>query len=112
MKPVSVKTHSGSPATLPSDAIDALRARLRGALCLPGEPGYDEARTIWNAMIDRRPALIVRAAGTADVIAAVSFATEHRLLLSVRGGRHNIAGSAVCDDGLMLALSRMKSVRV
>jgi FAD/FMN-containing dehydrogenase len=93
-------------------ALDGLRAGLRGALSLPGEPGYDEARTIWNAMVDRRPAAIVRAAGAADVVRAVGFAREHRLPLAVRGGGHNIAGNAVCDGGLMLDLSPMRSVRV
>jgi len=99
--------------TLPStEALDALRAELRGVLCLPGEPGYDEARTIWNAMIDRRPGAIVRAAGAADVVRAVRFARDHDLLLSVRGGGHNIAGNAVADGGLMIDLTRMKSVRI
>src|SRR5205823_3930353 len=74
--------------------------------------GYDAARTIWNAMIDRRPGLIVRAAGAADVVRTVQFAREHTLLLSVKGGGHNIAGNAVSDGGLMLDLSAMKSVRV
>jgi FAD/FMN-containing dehydrogenase len=97
---------------IPADALDALRAGLRGAMCLPGEPGYEESRVIWNAMIDRRPAVIVRAVGAADVIRAVSFARDHKLKLAVRGGGHNIAGHAVCDGGLMLDLSRMKSVRI
>jgi FAD/FMN-containing dehydrogenase len=97
---------------VPAEALDGLRAGLRGTLCLPGEPGYDDARTIWNAMVDRRPAAIVRAAGTADVVHAVGFARQHGLPLAVRGGGHNIAGNAVCDGGLMLDLSPMKSVRV
>jgi FAD/FMN-containing dehydrogenase len=79
---------------------------------MPSDPGYDAARTVWNATIDRRPAIIVRCAGSADVIAAVGFARDNPLVLSIRGGAHNIAGSAVCDDGLMLDLSAMKSVRV
>jgi FAD/FMN-containing dehydrogenase len=85
---------------------------LRGALCLPGVAGYEEARSIWNAMIDRRPAAVVRAAGASDVIQTVRLAAQHGLLLSVRGGGHNIAGNAVCDGGLMLDLSPMRSVRV
>jgi len=109
---VSIKTRSGAPATVSPDAIDALRARLRGPLCLPGEPGYEQARTIWNAMIDRHPAAIIRAAGAADVIAGVRFAREHGLVLAVRGGGHNIAGNAVCEGGLMIDLTPMKSVRV
>ena len=112
MTQVGLKTLDQKQHAIPADALDGLRAGLRGALRLPGEPGYDDARTIWNAMIDRRPAAIVGAAGAADVIRAVGFAREHRLVLSVRGGGHNIAGNAVCDDGLMLDLSPMKSVRV
>ena len=112
MTSVSVKTRSGALATLSSEAVDALRGRLRGPLCLPGEPGYEQARTIWNAMIDRRPAAILRAAGAADVIAGVRFAREHGLVLAIRGGGHNIAGNAVCEGGLMIDLTLMKSVRV
>ncbi|HZA73859.1 MAG TPA: FAD-dependent oxidoreductase, partial [Propionibacteriaceae bacterium] len=78
----------------------------------PGEPGYDAARTVWNARIDRHPALIVRCAGAADVIAGVTFAREHDLLLSLKGGGHNVAGTAVCDDGLLLDLSSMKGLRI
>jgi FAD/FMN-containing dehydrogenase len=78
----------------------------------PGEGDYDEARRVWNGMIDRRPALIARCAGVADVIAAVRFARTHELLVSVRGGGHNITGNAVCEGGLMIDLSPMKSVRV
>jgi len=106
------KTGDGATRTLSSEAVDGLRSQLRGSLCLPGEPGYDQARTIWNAMIDRRPAMIVRAAGVNDVMRAVEFARLHGLRLAVRGGGHNIAGNAVCDDGLMLDLSPMKSVHV
>jgi len=93
-------------------AIEALGARLRGSLLNEGDASYDEARTIWNAMIDRRPGLIVRCAGAADVVSAVRFARDNGLLVAVRGGGHNIAGSAVCDGGLMIDLSQMKSVRV
>lgn len=92
--------------------IDSFRTRLRGALLLPGEPGYDEGRAIWNAMIDRRPALIVRCLGVADVISAVSFARENGLTLSIKGGGHNIAGLAVCDGGVMLDMSLMRGVWV
>jgi len=103
-------TSSTSP--FPTDQVQSLRERLRGSLLLPGEPGYDESRSIWNAMIDRHPAAIVRAAGAADVIQAIRFAGTHGLLLAVKGGGHNIAGNAVCDGGLMLDLSAMKSVRI
>jgi FAD/FMN-containing dehydrogenase len=107
-----LKTSEASTASLGPEKVDALRGALRGALCLPGEPGYEQARTIWNAMIDRRPAAIVRAAGAADVIRAVRLAKEQGLLLAVRGGGHNIAGSAVCEGGLMIDLTPMKSIRV
>ena len=95
-----------------NDAHDILAARLRGQLFYPGEPDYDQARKVWNAMIDRRPALIVRAKGAADVMAAVAFAREHGLEIAIRGGAHNVAGNAVCDHGLMLDLSAMTSIRV
>src|SRR5258705_9677266 len=100
------------PQALAPELLQALRGSLRGTLCLPGEPGYDAARAIWNAMIDRKPALIVRAAGAADVIQAVDFARTHGLTLAVKGGGHNIAGNACCDGGLMIDLTPMKSVRV
>ena len=112
MASVTVKTRDGGPGMLSAETITALRGALHGALCLPGEAGYDLARTIWNGMIDRRPAAIVRAAGAADVIRAVNVAREQELLLAVRGGGHNIAGNAVCEGGLMIDLTPMKSVRV
>jgi len=112
MSNVILKTSDGGTTTLASEVLAVFRGQLRGALCLPGEPGYDLARTIWNGMIDRRPAAIVRAAGAADVMRAVAFAREHRLLLAIRGGGHNIAGNAVCEGGLMVDLSPMKSVRI
>jgi FAD binding domain/Berberine and berberine like len=97
---------------LGSEAIERLRTSLRGSLLQPGEPGYDAARTIDNAMIDRRPALIARCAGLADVVTAVRFGRTHGVPVSVRGGGHNVAGNAVCDGGLMIDLSPMKGVRV
>src|SRR5262245_2593029 len=112
MAGISVKTGDGKSVSPSAEAVDGLRGALRGALCLPGDAGYDEARTLWNAMIDRKPAAIVRAAGASDVIQTVKLAAQHGLLLAVRGGGHNIAGNAVCDGGLMLDLSRMTSVRV
>ena len=109
---IDFRTQQGGTAAITPERIDALRTALRGNLVLPDEPGYDAARTLWNAMVDRRPAAVVRAAGAGDVIQAVKFAGENRLLLAVRGGGHNIAGKATCDGGLMLDLSAMKSVRV
>jgi FAD/FMN-containing dehydrogenase len=112
MAGVEVKTIEGKSISLSPEALDAFRGSLRGQLNLPGEAGYEEARTIWNAMIDKRPAAVVRAVGASDVIQTVRLAAQHGLLLSVRGGGHNIAGNAVSDGGLMLDLSRMGSVRV
>ena len=83
-----------------------------GEILLPGDGEYDRARTVWNAMIDKRPAIIVRCATTADVARAVAFAKDNGLRLAVRGGGHNIAGSALCDDGLVIDLSKMKATRV
>ena len=109
---ISLQSTDGGTVDLPPDAPPALRAAFRGPIVGPDDPGYDAARAVWNAMIDRRPGLILRCTGTADVIAAVDFARRHRLLLSVRGGGHNIAGLAVCDGGLMIDLSPMKGVWV
>jgi len=92
--------------TLSKTEIDDFKAALRGQLILPDDAGYDEARTVWNAMIDRRPAMIARCAGVADVRVAIGFARAQHLPLAIRGGGHNIAGSAVCDDGLVIDLSR------
>ena len=89
-----------------------LKGRVKGEVILPGDRTYDEARAIWNAMVDKRPAAIVRCTGTADVVAAVNFARESGLLLAVRGGGHNIAGSALCDGGLVIDLSKMKAATV
>ncbi|SFD68486.1 FAD-binding oxidoreductase [Massilia yuzhufengensis] len=98
--------------TLANGQFKDLQERVRGEVLQAGAAGYDEARAVWNAMIDRRPALIVRCAGTADVRAALGYARDHQLPLAVRGGGHNIAGSALCDDGLVIDLSGMKSVQV
>lgn len=93
-------------------AIQELKNRLRGELLQSDDEGYDAARKLFNAMIDKRPALIARCTGAADVIHCVHFAREHNLEVAVRGGGHNVAGKAVCDDGLMIDLSRMKGIRV
>ncbi|HQT95923.1 MAG TPA: FAD-binding oxidoreductase, partial [Thermoanaerobaculaceae bacterium] len=97
---------------LDEGAVSTFRARLRGRLIRPHEPGYDEARKVWNGMIDRRPALIARCVGVADVIAAVDFAREQGLPIAIRGGSHNVTGSAVCDGGVVVDLSAMKGIRV
>jgi len=98
--------------TISSSAIDAFKAGLRGPLLLPDTPDFNAARSIWNAMIDRHPAMILRCAGAADVRSGIAFARDNGLPLAIRGGGHNIGGSALCDDGLVLDLSPMKSVRI
>ena len=92
--------------------IQNFQAGLRGELLRPTDNGYDDARTIWNAMIDKHPGLIVRCTGVADVVSAVRFARENELLVSVRGGGHNVGGSALCDGGLVIDLSRMKGIHI
>jgi FAD binding domain/Berberine and berberine like len=94
----------------PATAFDELGGSFHGQLLLPATPGYDTARTIWNGAVDRRPACIARCAGVADVVAAVRFARERDLEVAVRGGGHNVAGTAVCDDGVVIDLSAMRSV--
>ncbi len=93
-------------------AVATFKASLRGGLIAPGDAGYDEARKVYNGMIDRRPRLIARCADVADVISAVNFGREHKLLTSIRGGGHNAGGLGVCDDGLVIDLSPMRYVRV
>ncbi len=97
---------------LREDAIHDLARSLSGRLVLRDDPTYDEARTIWNRMIDKRPALIARCAGAEDVVTALRFARAHDVLISVRGGGHNVTGNAVCDGGLMIDLSPMKAAHV
>jgi len=99
-------------ASLDEETLQGFSASVRGETLRPGDVGYDDARRVWNGMIDRRPGLIVRCAGAADVIDAVNFAREHDLVLAVRGGGHNVAGTAVCDGGLVIDLSPMRGVHV
>src|SRR5262245_32370836 len=105
---------SAPPAelTLDAETVQAFRASVRGAVLEPGEAGYDEARAIWNGLIDRRPALIVQPSGAADVVDAVNFARDHGLALSIKGGGHNVAGNAVNDGGLVVDLSSLRGVHV
>ncbi|MGO4304767.1 FAD-binding oxidoreductase [Cupriavidus sp. RAF12] len=98
--------------TLSAEHIDMLRQSVRGKVILPADPGYDTARTVWNATVDRRPAVIVQCTGTADVMQAVNFARDRGLVLAVRGGGHNIAGSAICNDGLVIDLSNLRGVHI
>src|SRR5512140_3375143 len=97
---------------LHASKIEELKSGCEGEIFLPSDGAYESARKIWNAMIDRRPAVIVRCATTLDVVRGVKFASDNGLLLAVRGGGHNIAGNAVCDDGLVIDLSKMKAARV
>ena len=105
-------TLDGATASVSESAVAALGHGLVGDMLTPASDGYDEARSMWNAMIDRRPGLIVDCRTEGDVIHAVKFAAEHRLLLSIYGAGHNIAGNAVCDGGLMISFQNMKAVDV
>ena len=107
-----VRTTEGQEIDLKQNTLDGLKMRLRGPVLVPGDAGYDDSRTVWNAMIDRKPAFVARCLGIADVIACVQFAREHRLLLCIKGGGHNIAGLATADGALMLDLSLMRGVWV
>ncbi len=112
MANVEFATMTERDVMLDADAIEQFSAELRGGHLLRGDEGYDDARTIYNAMIDKQPALIARCAGVADVIHAVNFARTNNLLVSVCGGGHNVSGNAISDGGLMIDLSPMKGVRV
>lgn len=112
MADLQVTLTTGEKSMLQETAVVAFNSSLRGELLRSGEAGYDEARTLWNAMIDRHPAIIARCSGTGDVIRSIKFARKHNLLASIRGGGHNIAGKATCDGGLMIDLSLMKGIRV
>src|SRR5215471_6589839 len=92
MTDVAVRTLDASTKSIPGDTLIALRGQLRGTVALPGEDGYDAARTIWNATVDRRPGLAVRCRGAADVVSAIRLARDEKLLVAIRSGGHNIAG--------------------
>lgn len=109
---IELATAEGGTVVIAPEVLQAFKAGFRGPVLDRDTPAYDEARKVWNGMIDRRPGLIVRCSGTADVQHALRFARQHRLLLSVRGGGHNLAGLAVCEGGLMLDLSLMRGVSV
>ena len=106
MVAVSMKTLSGEDTEVD---LSGLAAAVLGGLLLPSSDGYDEARSIWNAMVDKRPAAVVECAVPADVAHAVRFAATHGVLLSICGAGHNIAGNAVCDGGLMISFKKMRS---
>jgi FAD/FMN-containing dehydrogenase len=112
MGDMRIRSRKGGEVGLNEADVSAFRSSLKGRLLFAGDDGYDTARTIWNAMIDRRPAVIVQPENVEDIVSAVNFARENGLLLCVKGGGHNIAGNAVCDGGLMIDLSGMNSVTV
>ena len=95
-----------------ADSIEGLGEQVEGEVLVSGQPGYDDARAVWNAMIDRKPAIIIRCKNADDVVQAVTYARDHNLPMSIRGGGHNVAGHAVCDDGVMIDLSLMRAVQV
>src|SRR5437868_8486792 len=109
-----VPEHDSAMTTLTPLTLDVaeLAQEFRGTLVGPGDEGYDAARSVWNGMIDRRPALVARCAGVADVVAGLRFARERDLVVAVRGGGHNVAGFGTCDDGVVLDLSAMTGIRV
>ncbi len=109
---MKAKTMDGREIDLKQEALDGLKMRLRGPMLTPADAGYDGSRTVWNAMIDKRPAVVVRCLGTADVMTCVQFAREHELLLCIKGGGHNIAGLATAEGALMLDMSLMRGVWV
>src|SRR6201988_2592997 len=94
------------------DCIERFQTAFRGEVIQPGDSGYETARKIWNASIDKRPGIIARCSGVADVVAAVNFARENELLVAVHGGGHNVSGKALCDGGMVIDLSGMKGIQV
>lgn len=109
---MKAKTLNGDEIELKQGVLDGLRMRLKGPVLVPGDAGYEESRSVWNAMVVSKPAAVARCLGTADVIECVRFAGEHDLLLCIKGGGHNIAGLAVADGALMLDMSLMRGVWV
>lgn len=109
---LQILTIDGASTTLANEVVAAFRQSFSGPILFPADPEYDTVRVIWNKMYDRRPALIARCSGVADVIDAVNFARNNRLLFTVRGGGHHVAGFSICDDGLMIDLSLMKGIHV
>ncbi|MDH3605311.1 MAG: FAD-dependent oxidoreductase, partial [Candidatus Tectomicrobia bacterium] len=103
---------AGTDIQLDEAVVDTFRANLHGALICPEDATYEQARKVWNGMIDKRPAMVARCTGVADVVAAVNFARTHDLLVAIRCGTHNAAGHATCDGGLVIDLTPMKGIRV
>jgi len=112
MHDLSLASRSGGATRVEGTRLESFRGAVRGETLVPGEAGYEQARAVWNGMIDRRPALVVRCSGVADVLLGIELARERDLVVSVRGAGHHIAGRSVCDGGLVIDLSRMRGVRV
>lgn len=112
MSLLTIDGNAANSTGLDPEMLAAFSSSLRGSCLTASNPGYDEARRIWNGLVDKRPALIVQCVGAADVIDAVKFGREHGMLMAVRGGGHNVAGNATCDNGMVIDLSRMNTVRV
>lgn len=112
METLTISTLDGSVLAIDGSMISELKSIVSGDLLTPGSAGYDAARSIWNAMIDKRPGLIVQCKAASDVQNTVKFARKHGIFVAVRGGGHNIAGKALCDSGLLIDLSQMKTIEV
>ncbi len=112
MSEIQIAGLTGDPRHVAREMLDALSARLEGSLLYPADDGFAEATLLWNAMIDKRPALIARCRTAGDVISAVNFARDNALPIAVRGGAHNVSGRATCTDGIVIDLTEMKGIRV
>ena len=112
MVDLQVVRTNGDQTVLAEGTIEEFRSSLQGAVLCPGDDGYEDARKIWNGMIDRRPAIIALCTGVADLVSCVNFARSNNLLVAVRGGAHSFAGNAVCDGGIVIDLSLLKGIRV
>ncbi|HVQ30518.1 MAG TPA: FAD-dependent oxidoreductase, partial [Vicinamibacteria bacterium] len=112
MADLTIASLSGITSSVPASAVADLAQKLRGPLLQPAHADYEEARRVWNGNVDRRPALIARCVGVADVLESVRFARDHDLLVAIRGGGHNAAGYGTCDGGLVIDLSPLKGMQV
>jgi FAD/FMN-containing dehydrogenase len=112
MDAIQIRTRKGASISFDAEALNGLGSQLRGLLLSTEDSEYEAARKVWNGTIDKKPALIVRCLGVADVMAAVNFARDHQLLLSIRAGGHNVSGSAIAEEGLVIDVSQMRSVQV
>src|SRR5439155_9599667 len=113
-KPTSVRirTTANKETEISRELFDEFKNSLRGKLVSPKDAGYDDARKVHNGMIDKRPAMIVQCTCVTDIIASVNFSRKNKLLVAVRGAGHNVAGTAVCDEGIVIDLSGMKGIRI